>query len=412
LPAPVRAALIVTSMADDELIDASGTVHERNLAGQYAPSTGAFGNRKDVDAFGQPNVERDIFGNPRVKRDFWGEEVRSEDGGRLYVGSGRRAGSGTMEELAGTWMGILLLIGLAILVGVLVVSFLAARLVIRFAGERLMRLALTGRWRLGALLPPDRDLLPKHGAIADAYVNCASALTLVVAPALIVLLAVLGAVASGGQAVGFVIPAIVAGLVLALALGTASTLPVARLGHLGGVLGALGLVVVTVLAVAAIATLASAIPPPPQTAAQAAGSDSTVPNSVVAPATPAASATPDVQAIQSALSTYFNAVNNRDYDTAWAQYTPQEQARIGSEQQYIQGEETTHVSNMALTGVVSRSPGVAQVTYTFTSTQDASKSPDGQPCDSWTLVYTMVSTGSAWLIDNAVGDNGVAYRPC
>jgi hypothetical protein len=207
------------------------------------------------------------------------------------------------------------------------------------------------------------------------------------------------------------------GLSLALALGTASTLPVIRLGHPGGVLGALGLVTLTILAVATISALSNAVAPllvqPPQTATQAAGADTT------ASATPTSAPTPaggtgaaDEQGILRTLSNYFDAVNNRDYDTAWAQYTAQEQARNGSEQQYVQGESTTHVSNTMLHGVVQQSPGVDLATFTFTSTQSPANSPDGQVCDNWSLVYTMVATGNTWLIDNAVGENGVAYRPC
>ena len=56
--------------------------------------------------------------------------------------------------------------------------------------------------------------------------------------------------------------------------------------------------------------------------------------------------------------------------------------------------------------------GVDLATFTFTSTQEPASSPDGQACDDWSLVYTMVQAGSSWLIDRAVGENGVAYRPC
>lgn len=131
-------------------------------------------------------------------------------------------------------------------------------------------------------------------------------------------------------------------------------------------------------------------------------------------ATPAATPTAmsEQEAIQVTLSRYFDAVNNHDYDTAWRQFTPQEQARLGSEQQYIQGEATTHVSNTMLGGIVSQSPGVDSVTLSFTSTQSPANSPDGQPCDNWSLVYTVVLTGGTWLIDRAVGENGSGYRPC
>jgi hypothetical protein len=133
---------------------------------------------------------------------------------------------------------------------------------------------------------------------------------------------------------------------------------------------------------------------------------------VTSAATAAPIAATEEQAVQQTLSRYFNAVNNRDYETAWQQYTAQEQARLGSEQQYAQGESTTHVSNTAFHGIVSQSPGVALVSYSFTSTQAPANAPDGQSCDNWSLVYAMVYTGTTWLIDNAKGENGVGYRPC
>jgi hypothetical protein len=404
-------------MADDELIDKSGTVHERTWTGEYRAGAGLIGEQKDVNLLGQPNVRRDIFGNPQVKRDFWGQEVHSDDGQTLYVRSGSHGRTGSLEGLAGTWVGLLVIIGLAILIGLVIVYFIAVRKLIRLASERLLRLALGGHRQLGGLLPPNRDLLPRHGAIADVYVNCAAVLTMAAAPVLIALLVLLTELPSPGPAAGgWIILAIVIGLSLAVVLGTASTLPVARLGHLGGVLGALGLIAVTVLAVATLSAAGNALTPgaaqsAAQTVTQPAGIGST---SVIPTVTPTASVgdATDELAIQQIFSAYFNAVNNHDYDTAWAQYTPQEQTRLGSEQQYVQGEATTHVTNMTVQEIVSQSGGVDLATITFTSTQDPANSPDGQACDNWSLVYTMVHAGSSWFIDRAVSVNGVAYRPC
>ena len=134
-----------------------------------------------------------------------------------------------------------------------------------------------------------------------------------------------------------------------------------------------------------------------------------------APTTPP-SATPsgaaDEQAVARTLSAYFTAINNRDYETAWRQLTPQEQARLGTEQQFAQGDATTQVSNMVIRAMTWRSPGVEVATVTFTSTQAPANSPDGSSCDNWSLVYTVVEAESSWRIDDVAGEYGVREQPC
>jgi hypothetical protein len=136
------------------------------------------------------------------------------------------------------------------------------------------------------------------------------------------------------------------------------------------------------------------------------------PTASTGPPAPPASKTADEDAIARVLSTYYRAVNNKDYDVAWMQYTPQQQQRIGSVEAYTAGEASSYVIGATLVGVSQQSSGVDLATVTFSTSQSPADSPDGQGCDSWSLVYTMVQVGGAWRIDKAAGAGGPLYRPC
>ena len=79
----------------------------------------------------------------------------------------------------------------------------------------------------------------------------------------------------------------------------------------------------------------------------------------------------------------------------------QQQQRIGSVQVYTVGESSSRVYGPALWDVSQQSPGVDLATVTFDTEQSPADSPDGQTCDRWSLVYTMVQVGGAWRIDSS-----------
>jgi hypothetical protein len=69
------------------LIDEQGNVYEQGLGGGWHPQRGLFGQDKDTNLLGQPNLQRDILGRPVEARGFWGSQQRSTDGRTLYVPS-------------------------------------------------------------------------------------------------------------------------------------------------------------------------------------------------------------------------------------------------------------------------------------------------------------------------------------
>jgi serine protease Do len=119
----------------------------------------------------------------------------------------------------------------------------------------------------------------------------------------------------------------------------------------------------------------------------------------------------EAASITSTLVTYFDAINNGDYATAYAQLDTHAQSQ-GSLKSFASDDSTSYDFNFSLRSITTKSPGVDLATLDFTSIQDASKGPNRNTCDNWTLNYAMVNTGGAWLIDSATGQNGVTHTAC
>jgi hypothetical protein len=149
---------------------------------------------------------------------------------------------------------------------------------------------------------------------------------------------------------------------------------------------------------------ASPSPPPPGSCGAALGPSGT-------PVIGGSASGADVAGITSTLVTYFDAINNGDYATAYAQLDARAQTQ-GSEQTFASGDSTSYDFNFNLASVTTQSSGVDVAQLSFTSVQDAAHGPNGDTCDAWTLNYTMVNVNGTWLIDSAGGQNGVTYSAC
>jgi len=112
---------------------------------------------------------------------------------------------------------------------------------------------------------------------------------------------------------------------------------------------------------------------------------------------------PDAEGIISTLTTYFDAVDTGDYQTAYDQFTPAGQALLGSEPTYALGLATSDFFDITLEAITNESPGVDVATVSFTSVQDPAYDRNGDSCDLWNLAYTMVDTDGVWLIYEANG---------
>jgi hypothetical protein len=118
--------------------------------------------------------------------------------------------------------------------------------------------------------------------------------------------------------------------------------------------------------------------------------------------------------ITATLSTYFDAINARNYRLAWSQLSPA--ARSGSPySSFAAGESSTTIAGWQLHRIT---PGARPGTYvaylTFRSHQNPSQAPNHiDSCDDWTLNYTMTPASARWLINQVKPHPGMAeYHTC
>lgn len=119
-------------------------------------------------------------------------------------------------------------------------------------------------------------------------------------------------------------------------------------------------------------------------------------------------------AIAATLTTYFEAINTRDYRAAWSELSAADQAANPYEQ-FAAGLSSSTIQDAQLHGIAAGSvPGTYVAAVTFQSHQDPSQSPDhSDSCDNWTLDYTMIQSSGRWLIDRASPAPGVPeYQSC
>jgi hypothetical protein len=132
---------------------------------------------------------------------------------------------------------------------------------------------------------------------------------------------------------------------------------------------------------------------------------------------PTGSAAPSPQpqtGITATLSTYFSAINGRNYRLAWSQLSPADQS-ANPYPGFAAGQSTTTIRSPMLHGIAPGSlPGTYIASITFQSHQNPSEAPNQRDsCDDWTLNYTMIESSGRWLIDAANPQPGVpAYQSC
>jgi hypothetical protein len=115
--------------------------------------------------------------------------------------------------------------------------------------------------------------------------------------------------------------------------------------------------------------------------------------------------------VGAALATYFEAIDGGDYQTAYEQLAPSQQALM-SEAAFASSESSSYDFDVVVSAVSQVAAGTDVASVDFTSLQDPSEGPNGDSCDDWTLNYTMVAQGGSWLIDRAVGQQGSTHTSC
>ena len=123
------------------------------------------------------------------------------------------------------------------------------------------------------------------------------------------------------------------------------------------------------------------------------------------PAPPTGLDQADAQGIASAFATYFDGINAGDYASAYAILSPS--VRSGTtEQSFADGDSTSYDFGFQIVYVSQLDSNDVHIGLTFTSLQASIKGPNGDTCDTWTLLYSMVKISGSWYIGSTDQYNG------
>ncbi|HEX5493223.1 MAG TPA: hypothetical protein VFX70_01440, partial [Mycobacteriales bacterium] len=126
---------------------------------------------------------------------------------------------------------------------------------------------------------------------------------------------------------------------------------------------------------------------------------------------PALLGQPGVADVVGTLTTYFTAINDRDYQD-YRSVLVGADARVGGEQDFLTRFRSTTDSQIWLVGIRRDPLGEVFATVTFRSHQDPRDSPDlVSDCLSWVVTYPMVQIDSTVRID-LVRNFALTHRPC
>jgi hypothetical protein len=116
--------------------------------------------------------------------------------------------------------------------------------------------------------------------------------------------------------------------------------------------------------------------------------------------------------ITSALETYFDGINTGHYRVAWNVLSPR--LRAGSTlRSFADGDSTSYDFDQQVLAAHQITSTRGHVALEFTSLQASDKGPNGDTCDVWTLVYTMIEAPNGiWYIDATAPYQGISHTTC
>lgn len=107
--------------------------------------------------------------------------------------------------------------------------------------------------------------------------------------------------------------------------------------------------------------------------------------------------------IETTLKQFYSDIDLGDYQSAWGMLTSTAQGDLGSETNFANGHTGTSISNVAVNSVTVNSATDATAAVTFTTYQAPNLSSDGASCNTWSLSYDMVASGTTWYVGIATG---------
>ncbi|WP_306999360.1 hypothetical protein [Amycolatopsis thermophila] len=129
--------------------------------------------------------------------------------------------------------------------------------------------------------------------------------------------------------------------------------------------------------------------------------------------TPDAAAHPQNAAVRTLLQSYFDAINNRDYDL-WKTAVTRERSQAKPRSTWLADYSTTRDGSILVYRIDAVNDKEMRVLVGFTSTQDQKSAPAElpEPCVHWRLVLPVTLESSAWKVDTVTGSNTPELSRC
>ncbi len=124
---------------------------------------------------------------------------------------------------------------------------------------------------------------------------------------------------------------------------------------------------------------------------------------------PAAALYPEADQIESVISTYFQAINGRDYTAYLTTQSPGQALTAG---QFQTGFRSTQDSNMVITSIGQGPDGRPAADVTFTSRQQPQDGPEGESCTDWQVTMFFDGQAGTYTIGAPAGGYHASYQAC
>jgi hypothetical protein len=124
---------------------------------------------------------------------------------------------------------------------------------------------------------------------------------------------------------------------------------------------------------------------------------------------PAAATYPGARSIQSVISEYFQAINNRDYAEYLATRSP---GQALTAQQFETGFRSTTDSKVIVSNIVTAPDGRPEADVTFTSRQQPQDGPNGESCTNWQLKMFFDGNPGGYTMGAPPAGYVASYQPC
>lgn len=117
--------------------------------------------------------------------------------------------------------------------------------------------------------------------------------------------------------------------------------------------------------------------------------------------------------LQPLLQTYFEAINEKDYER-WSSVVTYERQTNQPEQKWQQEFRSTKDGNIVMHRIEARGDGTARVLLTFTSTQDVADAPQElpRPCIHWNVVWAFSTEDGTWKLAAGPASATPQHEPC